>query len=907
MRGVSVSANHLWLVLSVVVAGLLLLGPALGFVTDAWWFASVGHDLVFRKVMLAQALLVLGGSAAAVLLIGGSARWAARGQPVAVPRAASALLRAQPVRAADAVTALVALTSGLAAARAWPQVLMFLHGGSFGWRDPVWGLDAGFYVFDLVLVEAFSHWLSLLLVVALLVSAAMYVAVGTVRVQLVQQDGQLVPAGLVVPPSARHHLAALTASLLLLLGAGSFLRRYGLMAEESGTISGPGYADLYGTMPLLSVEALATLVAAGLVLVATRRGSLYWLGGALLLVVGARGATVAVPAMMQRFLVEPNELAREAPQIESHVAATRWAWGLQAVEERALSGKATLTARDVEQNRSTVENVRLWDHHPLLEAFSQVQEIRTYYGFVSVDNDRYMIDGRLRQIMLSPRELTPQALPEQARTWVNETTVYTHGYGVALGPVNEVSSQGLPELFVQDVPPKVRHPDPLRIDRPEIYFGEATSHEVVVGAAQPEFDYPSGDDNAFTRYSGRDGVPLGSLGRLLFAARLGSTELLLSSGVSRESRVLLYRNIVERARRIAPFLLYDHDPYLVIAEGRLVWVLDAMTRSRHFPYSAHIPKLGNYARSPVKVTIDAYDGTTTFWRLDEEEPILEAWDRAFPGLLRPLQDMPPALAAHLRYPQDLFAAQARLFATYHMEDPQMFYHREDEWEVPSVGEKITAPYFTVMRLPGESQEEFVLMLPFSPKGKPNLSAWMVARSDGPSYGQLRVYKFPKDTMVYGPKMVAARVNQDDAISEKLSLWNQQGSSVELGTLLVIPIEQALIYVQPLYLRAAHGSIPELKRVIVAYEDQIAMASTLEEGLERLLGSEQPPQAPAEGEEPADGMQIPQVTSRELIRRAGAHWDAAQQAMRQGDWMQYGLHMQMLGETLGALRSGLEQP
>ncbi|MEQ1504049.1 MAG: UPF0182 family protein [Myxococcota bacterium] len=910
-----------WWTWGAAIAVLSMIGPLTGLITDGWWFASVGYGAAFRTVVITELGLGLVAGLIAVAVVGGSARFSARWNRPRPPTGAglaggfqgagNPLARTSPVAAADAVTALIAVVSAIAASRSWPEALQFVYGGAFGWVDPVWSLDAGFYVFQLGLLVTGVRWLGGLIVVAAIVSGATYVALGTVRIQLSQQDGQLVATGIVMPPEVQRHLASLAAALLATMAILAYLARYTAMSDPNGLFAGPGYADLHATLPLLTVQAVGTAVAAFAAAVAIGRGSMVGFGVVAVGVGLLEAAVALVPGMVQRFSVLPNELSREAPQIRDHIAASRYAWALDVIDEHELSGQARLTRADIERNRATTENVRLWDHEPLLEAFSQVQEIRTYYGFVSVDNDRYWFDGEPRQIMLSPRELTVEQLPTQARTWVNETMIYTHGYGVALGPVNEVGGQGLPELWVRDLPPQVTHPEVLRIDRPELYFGEAENQAVIVGTRNAEFDYPSGDDNAYTRYEGADGVRLGWLGRLLFAIRLGSTEVLLSGDLDVDSKVILYRNVVERARRIAPFLTYDADPYLVIDQGRLVWVLDAYTASSRFPYAAQVRGIGNYARNPIKVTVDAYDGTTRFYRIDEGDPIAAAWAAAFPDLFLPAtlgaadDALPPSLRAHLRVPIDLFATQAALFATYHMVDPQVFYNREDEWEVPAFDNRKMDPYFTVMKLPGEDREEFILMLPLSPRGKPNLAAWMVGRSDGAGYGQLRVYKFPKDTMVYGPRMVAARINQDDAISEKLSLWNQQGSQVLLGTLLVIPIEESLVYVQPLYLRASQSSIPELKRVIVAYEDRIAMAATLDEGLDRVFGGS-PGRDPGDLGAPGD-LSLPPVTAAELIRRAGLHWDAAQDAMKQGDWVRYGTETTALGEVLGALRSGLDQP
>ena len=624
------------------------------------------------------------------------------------------------------------------------------------------------------------------------------------------------------------------------------------------------------------------------------------------------GLSSVYPGLLQRFSVDPNELTREGPQIVDHIEATRYAFDLDRVVELPLSGEARLSRADIEANQATIENVRLWDHRPLLETFAQVQEIRTYYEFQSVDNDRYRIDGDLRQVMLSPRELPIRALPDQARTWVNETMTYTHGYGLTLGPVNEVTPQGLPTLWVKDLPPVVSYEDDLRIDNPSIYFGEAVHAPVLVDTENPEFDYPAGDENAYTTYAGQGGVPVGgALWRGLWAYRLGWTDLMFSADLKSTSRVLLYRNIVDRAEKVAPFLKFDTDPYMVIDQGRLLWVLDAYTATDHFPYATRVRGLGNYLRNPVKVTVDAFDGSLTFYLLDPDEPIAKAWSQALPTLFTPGDQLPESLRSHLRVPIDLFTVQSHLFATYHMTDPQIFYNREDEWQVPTVADRRMSPYFTIMKLPGEGSEEFIQMLPFTPRSKNNLAAWMVARSDGEHYGELQVYKFPKDKMVYGPNMIVARINQDDAISEKMSLWNQQGSAVELGTLLVIPIEESLIYVQPLYLRAESGSIPELKRVIVAYENQIAMQPTLEEGLAQIFGArtaeriaeradDRAREATPDDPRPAVDPDAPTAV---LVQEAATAWRDAQDAASRGDWVRFGQAMDQLGQRIELL----EQP
>ncbi|HET7220021.1 MAG TPA: UPF0182 family protein, partial [Vicinamibacterales bacterium] len=577
------------------------------------------------------------------------------------------------------------------------------------------------------------------------------------------------------------------------------------------------------------------------------------------------------------------------------------AYALDNVEERPLSGEARLTRQDLERNATTIENVPLWNDQPLLDAFGQLQEIRTYYDFISVDNDRYTIDGKYRQIMLSARELNPRSLP--SRTWINEQLTFTHGYGLTLGPVNEVTPEGLPVLFIRDLPPTSTVD--LTVTQPAIYFGELSEDHVFVRTKTQEFDYPRGEDNVFATYQGTGGVPLGGLfRRLLFAIRFRSTDTFFSPNLTPESRVLLHRRIRERVSQIAPFLSFDPDPYLAISSGRLVWIQDAYTTSDRYPYSTSSGGL-NYIRNSVKVTIDAYHGTTSFHLLDEKDPIAATIAKVFPGLFQPMSAMARDLRQRLRYPQTIFALQASMFATFHMTNPDVFYNREDQWEVPSFDvngkPERMEPYYTIMKLPGERDAEYIQMLPYTPRQKDNLAAWMAARSDGEHYGKLMVFPFPKQTVIFGPRQIAARISQDQVIAPQITLWNQQGSEVIQGTLLVIPIEESLVYIRPLYLRAANGKIPALTRVIVAYQNQIVMEPTLEEALARLFQrAETPPAARPQPQAPevtAPETAAAPSTDADLAAQAREHYERAMRAQREGNWALYGEEIKRLGEVL----------
>jgi len=718
---------------------------------------------------------------------------------------------------------------------------------------------------------------------------------------------------LTVSRFAMRHVATLAAAFLLLLAFGAWLRIQGLLMSGSGVVWGASYVDVHARMPALRVLAAAAVI--GALIAAWAAVSARGIGrlaaaAALYFVVAIAGPAYA--AIIQRFVVDPNEQVRETPFIVHNIEATRAAFGLDAVVEKPLSGDARLTRADLERNASTTENVPLGNDRPLLDTFGQLQEIRTYYDFVAVDNDRYTIDGKYRQIMLSARELNSQSLP--SRTWINERLTFTHGYGLTLGPVNEVTPEGLPVLFIRDLPPVSTHD--LTVTQPAIYYGELPNDHVFVRTSTEEFDYPRGEDNVFATYEGNGGVPLSNaFRRLMFALRFRSTDTFFAPNLTTDSRVMLYRRIAERVGRIAPFLDYDPDPYLTITDGRLVWMQDVYTTSTRYPYATQARGL-NYIRNSVKVTIDAYHGTTTFHVIDPSDPIAQTITKMFPGLLQPIDTMPDDLRTRLRYPQQIFSIQAAMFATYHMLSPAVFYNREDQWEIPAfeVGGQAQSmhPYYTIMKLPGESGPEYIQMLPYTPRQKDNLAAWMVARSDGGNYGKLAVFQFPKQTVIFGPKQVAARISQDQAIAPQITLWNQQGSEVIQGTLLVIPIEESLIYIRPLYLKAAGGSIPELKRVIVGYQNQIVMEETLDAALNRLFPGDgrsraetaaaaAQPEAGAPAQLP--GAQVESVSAdvAALAAQARAHYQRALQAQREGNWALYGEEIRKLGEVLERMK------
>ncbi len=812
--------------------------------TDWLWFEELGLSGVFRTILSTKVLLGVGTGVLAflVLYLNVLATRPGLGPPVLDVDAEENLPQLPSWSVVEplfrrfrlvACLAIAFMLSGQGTAQ-WETFIRFRNAGAFGVADPLFGRDVGFYVFTYPFLLGAFQFLTLLLTATLAVVAAIYVLSRGIRFG---------PRGLVAGAWAKGHLLGLAAAFLVVKAWGYSLDALGLLFSAGGASFGASYADVSARLPALYVMVgLAGLAAVLCLVQMTRPGLRLALGGIALWIVGGLVGLVAYPNVVQRLRVAPNEIVAERPYIERTIAATNRAYGLDRIESRPFPAEENLTAAVLRKNDTTIKNIRLWEQRPALDSYGQLQEIRSYYKFVDVDNDRYMMDGEPRQLMLSVREISHAHLP--SRIWINEHLVYTHGYGAVVGPVNRVTREGLPEFFVKDIPPVSTAPS-LKVTQPEVYFGEVANQYVLVKMRAPELNYPQGDQNVYTTYAGTGGVGIGSLWRrLVFAAKFAEVKMLLSDDFTAESRILYHRQVAERVQKIAPFLRVDRDPYPVITTGgRIVWLVDAYTTTDYIPYSQPTRGVGNYIRNPVKATVDAYDGTVTFYLVEPDEPLAAAYGRAFPDMFRPFSAMPEELRAHIRYPQDLFGIQARMYAQYHMLDPQVFYNKEDLWTVPvrKVEGRDTEmePYYTIMRLPAEKREEFVLLLPFTPVRRDNMIAWLAARSDVPNYGKLVLYEFPKGKLVFGPRQVEARIDQDAFISQQLSLWSQAGSQVIRGSLLAIPIEESLLYVQPLYLAAERGRLPELKRVIAAYGNRIAMDETLEASLQQLFGARPP--------------------------------------------------------------------
>jgi uncharacterized membrane protein (UPF0182 family) len=925
-------------VLSLVLlsAALVLATILLDLYTEWAWFDVLGLTSVLWRRLLAEWLLFLAAWLVATAVFAANwllARRHSGGGQMSIPWLQQQRTRSQVYaipttrivggRSVDVGLAMVAAIFGLffalPARASWLTALRSVNAAPFEQVDPILGRDIGFFVFRLPWLDFLQGWFLWLILFALAGAALVYL--GSYSAQRLNAQVEIMGARgpwLRLPPRADRHLLILGALALALFAWGYQLDIPRLLYSTGGAAYGASYVDVQVRLPALNLLSFIA-VAGALVLLASIVVRVRWLPYAVVagwLLTAFLGGS-AIPSLLQRLVVDPNELAREGEYIAHTIQLTRAAYGFDDAIAADYDVATDAVPLDLAGEKATISNIRLWDYRPLLRTYGQLQEIRLYYTFTDVDVDRYQVAGDYRQVTLTARELATEELPQTAQTWVNRHLVYTHGVGAVVSPVNQVVEEGLPDLWLRDIPPEARYPE-LALPRYEIYYGELTNDYVVVNTDAQELDYPAGDQNVYTSFEGSGGVVLNSaVKRLAYALRLGSSQFLLSSAINSDSQLLWRRAIGERVRTLAPFLRYDPDPYAVILDGRLVWMLDAYTTSNQYPYSDPIDtSFGrlNYIRNSVKVTVDAYDGAVAFCLVDPTDPIAATYAAIFPELFRPVDEMPQGLVAHWRYPEGLFRIQATKLQAFHMLDAQVFYNQEDLWNWPEelvAGEQEPVePYYVIMKLPDEAQAEFVLMLPFTPSNRQNMIAWLYARNDGEAYGELGIYNFPKQRLVYGPMQVESRINQDPQISQALSLWNQQGSQVIRGNLLVIPLEKSILYVEPLYLQAETSQLPELRRVIVVYGNRIAMEETLAAGLARVMGAgpldvgtetdgvEEPagqePSAPAEGD------------VADLVRQADGHYQAAQECLQASDWQCYGEEMHALEQVLEALVAATEQ-
>jgi len=821
----------------------------------------------------------------------------------------------------------------------WNLVLSYLNQQPFGSTDPVFNRDIGFYVFSLPFYGFVREQLLILFLFAAMVTIVWYIKDGGLQIIgefLLAEDVPISLPRIKIAEKVGNHLLVLGGIIVLLIAWGYHLKVYGLLYSTQGPAFGASYTDIHIRIPVYRILTVISVVW-GLFLIYNAfrpRIKLLLLSGGVW-IVAVLILTFGLPVLVQKTVVKPNELAKESPFIAYNIDFTRKAYNLNNIKEVNFEVKDELTSDDIKDHNVTIQNIRIWDERPLLQTYRQIQAIRLYYDFNNVDVDRYRIDNQYRQVMLAARELVVNQLPSQAKTWVNRHLIYTHGYGLAMSPVNEVTRDGLPQLMIKDLPPTADIN--LKIDRPEIYYGEKTDEYVLIKTRTQEFDFPRGDKNVYTDYQGEGGVLIKSfMRRLLFAIEFMDPQILFTTYLGPESRIMFNRRIDRRVNAIAPFMAYDTDPYLVVSQGRLFWIQDAYTTSNMYPYSNRSKLLFkgrrvNYIRNSVKVVIDAYSGEVVYYMIDTQDPILKTYLKIFPNLFKPFDAMPDDLKKHVRYPRDLFDIQVDTYARYHMQDVQVFYNQEDLWEPPDEmygdNRQRMKPYYIIIKLPEEDKEEFLLMLPYTPSKKDNMIGWLAARSDLPHYGNLLVYKLPKEKLVYGPMQIEARVDQQTEISRELSLWDQRGSRVIRGNLLAIPVSDAFLYVEPIYLEAKQemkgpapagspqsgakpkqqqatqsaqqpvvrtAALPELKRVIVGLGSRVVMEEKLDEALRRVLrieaalGKEEPAVMPATSE-PSD-----------LGVRALNHYNRAKDYLRQGDWAGYGRELEQLENILKQL-------
>ena len=909
-RTVPRKVNKFWFIAAgaIVIFGILLPWIAT-FLTDLYWFEAQGFSSIFWKRFFASWELF--GAAFIPAFIICILNWRIalrRGLSFVDEDAAESLNVKKLKRIIYAAAVFVAAFNALNASGMWPEFLKFMNPVPFGEKDPLFGIDISFYIFSLPFVKFLQGWLIGVLFVSLIGSAAVYFATRSIY---------LLSTRPYVAPAARMHLTILVSLILCLWGAGYRLDRYDLLFSPTGVVFGAGYVDVHVILPALTVLAFAMFAAAALLLInyfkPMWKFSVIFV--AALFVIGWLARTF-VPGIVQQYRVKPNEYEMEKPYLAYHLDYTRRAFGLNRVTNVAFSPEAEVTSAELAADDETVQNIRLWDYAPLLRTYRQLQAIRTYYNFKDVFIDRYPLDGRNRQVMLAIRELDFSKL--QNPTWVNTHLEFTHGYGVVMNPVNEIASGGLPFFFMKDIP--VRSTVDIPLKRPEIYFGMAPYSYVLVKTDVKEFDYPMGDSNVRSVYGGDGGVAIGSLWRrILFALRFRDSEILFTGALNSESRVLYNRNVRQAFAEIAPFMIYDADTYPVLLDGRIVWVQDAFTWSDSYPYSnpfySKDETLGifagvNYIRNSVKAVADAYTGRMKFYVVDDKDPILQSWIKIFPDLFTRSEEISEELRSHFRYPEDFFEVQTAVYTIYHMTDTNTYYNREDVWEVTPVGrERRIQPNYVTMKLWGGKDPEFAIIVPYMPLGRDNLIGWMAGRCDPKNYGELLVYSFPKQKLIYGPGQVEALIDQNPEISAQMSLWSQRGSDVIRGDLLVVPIGKSLLYVQPLYLKAEKGELPELKRVIVSTGGKVAWAEDFGGALERLMGEkvkvsdgtkEESVAQASKAEDRAPSAQPLGGDLKSLAAEAQRLFDDAQSAQRNGNWAEYGEKIKRLGEVLSRM-------
>lgn len=884
-------------ILAIVVLG----GIFSDWIIEWLWLDNLGYDQVFWTIKTTQFLLVGAALVAALIYVLPNMRVLGKkfstmhfGQS---PLAQLNLHEISSQKIKTTFYGIGAVISGffsLAFFMRWDTYFRFHWNEMFGQVDPVFGHDIGFYIFRLPFIELIQNSLTSLVFFVTVATIILYVYAGALSISSLKKISG--------SSGIKKHISINLGIWLLLLSWGYYLQRYDLLYNPNGTIYGAGYIDINIRLPIIWIMSILCLVLAGIAFFQIYKNKFKWLviGGVIAILVGGIGNGL-LPGMIQKFVVEPSELQLEKPYIKNAIEQTRNAYALDKMKTQPYSVQPPeqMTWSTIEKNEQTIENIRLWDPRLLIQTYRQLQEIRLYYQFYDVDVDRYHTNEGYMQMMVSARELA-EKLPKQANTWVNRRLQYTHGYGLVMSPVAQEGAQGDPRLAIKDIPPVSDMG--FNVEQPAIYYGEHNSDYKIVNTNVKELDYPSGDENVYTHYKGSSGVNIGNFfSQLLFSWNFGDINILLTNYINENSKILFWKSVQERVKKIAPFLKLKDDPYLVLNKGELYWIQDAYTTSPHYPYSEPYNGEYNYIRNSVKVVVDAYNGSVNFYASNKNDPILNVYRDIFPDMFKPIDQMPGTLKQHVRYPLHYFKAQIDKYNEYHMTDPQVFYNNEDLWERPNEkygGQTIKMePYYVLTKLPGQKELQYLLISPLTPNNRDNMIGWMAANSDYPNYGEVSVYELPKERLILGPAQIEARIDQDTEISRQLALWDQRGSRVIRGNLMVIPIANSFIYVEPVFLIAEGVDIPQLQRVIATSGNKIAMQPTLWQSIEALYGKRGQRIASPEIDTTAVPIRPPRPRTSADFSKVQTLWNEANQALKEGNWSEFGQKMNEIKEIL----------
>lgn len=939
------------LIVGIVVVVLLILLALVNFFTDWIWFGEMGYTSVFWKELLTK--LTYGVPIFVILTIG--CYFYLQAMKKGYYKKIGGYESLEPEKKVNRAAGIISAIFGLIAAipisnRLWFQMLQFANSTDFNITDPIFGYDVSFYVFKLEFITEINNILIPIIIGFAVVNIIFYLMLFRYRkpyfldeVEPPRQErrqeqnnnpfgqffggqggqspfggGQGGMFGMGGGSGSRlnkdtlsrlvgiagNQFRVLGVLLFLMIGLHYFLKQFTLLyTSSSGVVYGAGFTDINVTLWVYRILIVLSIAAAVMFVIGLNKRSLKKAIMVPVIMIGVSIVGSLVSLLVQNLIVTPDEINKEYAYLENNIEFTRYAYDLQDIEVREFPADNTLTSEDIANNMQTISNIRINDYEPALKFYNQTQSIRLYYQFNDVDVDRYMVNGEYTQTFLSAREIDESAVTDQ---WMNSHLIYTHGYGITLSRVDKVTDSGQPDMMIDSIPP-VSDVEEITIDRPEIYFGESTNNYVVVNTDEPEFDYPSGDNNVYTEYEGTAGINMTLLNRILFAIREGNINLLVSTNIDSDSKILINRNIMDRVQTIAPFLTYDEDPYIVTVDGKLYWIIDAYTTSSYYPYSEPFAENTsvNYIRNSIKVIIDAYNGDTDFYIVEDDDPIAQTYQKIYPALFKDLDEMPESLQAHLRYPNTLFSIQAQTYAKYHMTDVNVFYQNEDRWdiakEIYGTEETTMVPTYYITKIPGEEEAEFITNIPYTPSGKDNMTALLIARNDGEHYGELLLFQMPKDRTIYGPRQIEARINQHTEIAQDFTLWSSAGSTYTRGNIFVIPIENSLIYVEPIYLESANSSLPEVKRVIIYYNERIAYENTLAEALDAMFGegaSSGYEEITGPTDTPSDDPEAPPVDNgalglSELADLANEAFNNALDAQRNGDWAAYGEYLDEL--------------